>query len=78
MAVFCVGSVLDNGLKFGIHVMNNCNSYHILNIIQPLAQAFFMLFELYFIFNNTKVTPFVYQRFVCTCQFYMYLYAPYV
>ena len=53
--VFCVGGLVDNGLKFGVHLGDQCPT-HFLTTVQPVAQALFMFFEVYFVFNNTKVS----------------------
>lgn len=53
--VFCAGSLVDSGLQFGVHIGDNCPA-HVLSAVQPLVQAVFMIFEIYFVFNNAKVS----------------------
>ena len=63
--VFCVGGLVDNGLKFGVHLGDQCPT-HFLTTVQPVAQALFMFFEVYFVFNNTKVSD-ISQWFLLQC-----------
>ena len=65
LPVFCVGGLVDNGLKFGVHLGDQCPT-HFLTTVQPVAQALFMFFEVYFVFNNTKVSD-ISQKFLLQC-----------
>ncbi|XP_067949609.1 proton channel OtopLc-like [Watersipora subatra] len=54
-ALFCMGSLTDNGLLLGASFAQNCGSLQLENVILPVIQSSFILLQIYLVFNNAKL-----------------------